>query len=283
MLDGCENLDVINFKPVFFDLLDMSQIDLSTDQQYLDDIHKFVSAGKLSKALANKNPGKMAHSRWLTTANCILRLYVSTVEPSQTLKIIVEHITKVYAPVWFATKNTSFSRNGALHLFKTIELTRMLIPDVRNIVYPVIQHNAFFAQPKNLLLCMINDESSDIKQFGWRQIKKAREQSKGKTIRTFQIPDLDFEAVMHFDIINWQKVNLTIPPLTCSISNDEINHLISSKGKNFLHLSCHMQAVERCIKLVMEASFLVCWQNSRDGFIHSEIKSRQKVPSFETK
>ena len=68
----------------------------------------------------------------------VLRLYVLTVEPSQTLKIIVEYITKVYTPVWFAIKNTSFSQNGTLYLFKTIELTRMLIPDVRNIVYPVI-------------------------------------------------------------------------------------------------------------------------------------------------
>ena len=104
MLDGCEKLDVFNFKLVLFDLLDMGQIDLSTDQQYLYDIHQSVSAGKLSEGLANKNPGKMAHSRWLTTANHILRLYVSTVEPSQTLKIIVKYITKVHAPVWFAIK-----------------------------------------------------------------------------------------------------------------------------------------------------------------------------------
>ena len=141
MLEGCKKLDVFNFKLVFFDLLDMSQIDLSTDQQYLYDIHQSLSAGKLNENLANKNPGKMAHSRWLTTANRILRLYVSTVEPSQTLKIIVKYITKVHAPVWFAIKNTSSSQNGALHLFKTIEQTRMLIPDIRNIDYPVIQRN----------------------------------------------------------------------------------------------------------------------------------------------
>ena len=149
--------------------------------------------------MANTNPEKIAHSRWLTTANHILRLYVSTVEPSQTLKIIVEYITKVHVPVWFAIKNTSSSRNGAFHLFKTIELTRMLIPDVRNIVYPVIQRNAFFAPSENLLLCLINDESSDIRQLGWRQIKKAREQFKEKTIRTFRIPYLHFEAEFYFD------------------------------------------------------------------------------------
>ena len=89
-------------------------------------------------------------------------------EPSHTLKIIVDHITKVYAPVWFAIKKNSSFQIRALHLFKTIELTRMLIPDVRNIVYPVIQYNAFFAHPENLLLCMINDESSDIRQIGWK-------------------------------------------------------------------------------------------------------------------
>ena len=112
---------------------------------------------------------------------------------------------KVYASVWFAIKNTSSSQNGALHLFKTIELTRMLIPYVTNIVYPVIQRNAFFTHPENLLLFMINDKSSDIKQLDWRRIKKAREQSKEKTIRTFQIPDLKFEAELYFDMINGKR------------------------------------------------------------------------------
>ena len=160
----------------------------------------------------------------------------------------------------------------------------MLIPDIRNIVYPFIHRNAFFAPPENLLLCMINDDSSDIRQLGWRQIKKTREQSKEKTIRTFQIPDLNFEAEMYFDMINWQKMNLTELPLTRSISDDEINHLISSKEKkSFLHLHCHTQAVERCVKLITEASTLVCGQNSRDSFICSKIKSRLKMTSFETK
>ena len=44
-----------------------------------------------------------------------------------------------------------------------------------------------------------------------------------------------------------------------------------------------MQAVERGVKLVTEASTLVCGQNSRDSFIRSKTESRQKMPSFETK
>ena len=61
MLDGCEKLDVVNFKLVPFDLIDMSQIYLSTDQLYLYDIHLSVLAGKLSEGLVNKNSGKMVH------------------------------------------------------------------------------------------------------------------------------------------------------------------------------------------------------------------------------
>ena len=44
-----------------------------------------------------------------------------------------------------------------------------------------------------------------------------------------------------------------------------------------------MQAVERCVKLVTEASTLVCGQNFRDSFIRPKIESRLKLPSFETK
>ena len=60
VFDGCEKLDVVNFEPVLLDLLDMNQTDLSTDQQYLYDIHKSVPAGKLSEGQANKNPEKMS-------------------------------------------------------------------------------------------------------------------------------------------------------------------------------------------------------------------------------
>ena len=124
MLDGCEKLDVVNFKLIPFDLLNMSQIYLSTDQQYLYDIYQSVSAEKLSEGLANTNPGQMAHSRWLTTANRILRLYVSIDEPSQTLKNYWRIHNKGVCSCLVCNKKNSSFQNGALHLFRTIELTQ---------------------------------------------------------------------------------------------------------------------------------------------------------------
>ena len=46
---------------------------------------------------------------------------------------------------------------------------------------------------------------------------------------------------------------------------------------------CHTQAVERCIKLVTEASNAVCGDNKRDGFIRATLLSRKQMPTFNTK
>lgn len=50
-----------------------------------------------------------------------------------------------------------------------------------------------------------------------------------------------------------------------------------------LQYPCHSQAVERCVKLVTEASLKVCGPEARDGFIRSRIASRQALPKFNTK
>ena len=238
----------------------------------------------LCQGLQFMSPGKLAHSRWLTTANRILRLYVATEEPSDTLLTITEYIMKVYAPLWFSIRFASSSQNGPHHLFKTIQLTRNSSAEVRSIVNPVIQRNAFYAHSENMLLSMVNDVEGSNRELGWRRIKKARATDKGKTVRTFRIPKLNFDATSYIDMINWQEENITEPPLTRGIPDEELDFLIESKGqREFPIFPCHTQAVERCVKLVTEASSLVCSSDARDGLILSRIESRQKMPSFETK
>ncbi|KAF2899676.1 hypothetical protein ILUMI_06499 [Ignelater luminosus] len=46
---------------------------------------------------------------------------------------------------------------------------------------------------------------------------------------------------------------------------------------------CHTQATERCVKLVTEASAMVCGKEQRDGFIRTRIESRQPMKAFNTK
>lgn len=77
---------------------------MSTDQKYLFEMCHAVASGVCGEDIANRQPGNMVHSRWLTTANRILRLYVGTNEPSYQLQVLVDYDMKVYAPSSNTTK-----------------------------------------------------------------------------------------------------------------------------------------------------------------------------------
>ena len=81
-LEYCETFPVQKFAAIKKEMPQVSEEtkrNLSTDQKYLYDIVKAVETGHVSEKLADLRPGKMAHSRWLTTANRIMRLYVKRV------------------------------------------------------------------------------------------------------------------------------------------------------------------------------------------------------------
>ena len=79
--------------------------DLSTDQKYGYVMVNAIRTGVLSVDLANMDIGPVNHSRWLTTANRFMRLYVSKHgfkgKNLTNLKLIVEFIVGVYYTLWF--------------------------------------------------------------------------------------------------------------------------------------------------------------------------------------
>ena len=97
---------------------DLSNVDpkkLSSDQQYLLKICNGINGGECSIDLSIRNPGCLNKSRWLTTANRILKLYVSIKIPSEKLKALVMFIIRIYAALWFAIKSHSSYKDGARH------------------------------------------------------------------------------------------------------------------------------------------------------------------------
>ena len=48
--------------------------------------------------------------------------------------------------------------------------------DIRRIILPVVQRNAFYVNPENILYEMIRQNKKEIREIGWRQILKARTQ-----------------------------------------------------------------------------------------------------------
>jgi hypothetical protein len=134
---------------------------------------------------------------------------------------------------------------------------------------------------------MITDEKKHVHELGLRRILKARSQCiAGSSIRIFTIPEINFDAEDYTQLINWQLGHITEPPLTVNISDDVIITFVASKESpliQFPRFPCHTQAVERCVKLLTEASATVCGNISRDGFIRARLKARHIMPMFNTK
>ena len=67
-------------------------------EKNLSDLYQAVFKGKCSADVASRTPGKVADSRWLTTACRAQRVYVSSKNASDILIYVVNYIVKVYIP-----------------------------------------------------------------------------------------------------------------------------------------------------------------------------------------
>jgi len=166
-----------------------------------------------------------------------------------------------------------------------IQLSREFSDQVKRVIDPVIQRNAYFAHTENLLLAMIADKRPHVRQLGLRRILKARNQTK-KGIRKFCVPQINSTATDYTDLINWSDIMVTEPPLISKIPLNEISSRVfegNAESLQFIHVPCHTQAVERAVKLVTEASMSVCGETVRNGFIKNRIQFRQQMAAFNTK
>ncbi len=81
---------------------------------------------------------------------------------------------KSYAPVWFDIKKNYTVKDGPKHILKVVKTTRHLPDNIKQIIDPVIQRNAFFCHPENMMLAMIMDERPHIRELGYRRMLKSR-------------------------------------------------------------------------------------------------------------
>ena len=164
------------------------------------------------------------------------------------------------------------AKNASKHLYRTIEKVRVLSPRVQRIVLPVIQRNGYYAYPENILLAMVHDKNKDTRELSLRRILKARkiEAEHGKCVRLFKIPKINFDATAYYDLIDWQNILITSPPLLFDVTHDDIKRTITQRTSFTLpveltRIPCHTQAVERTIKLVTTASNKVCGRDGADN------------------
>lgn len=87
------------------------------------------------------------------------------------------------------------------------------------------------------------------------------------------------DAEDYIYLIDWMNCTITEPPLTQHLADKELWDMVK-QVPNFDNFSCHTQTVERCIKLITEASIKVCGEDSRDGYIRAKLDARKNLPIF---
>jgi hypothetical protein len=285
----CEKMPAVNFKAIVEGegLPEISTevlSDLSTDQLYLYKIVQSIREGHIPEDLARQKPGRLNHSRWLTLANRICRLYIASVSPDKKLHSLTHFIVTFYSVMWFSIRYKPSCIDGPKHLFLATVLFTIQLPDVKDIIKPYISRNAYFAHPENILLALMSDDSKAKRRKAVQIILNNRISANNAAlpIRQFKVPDINFNAADWDELIDFNKITITEPPLTADLTNPEINNIIDQP----LHLPLypnHTQHVERHIREVTEASSKVYGADARHGFIVARLTSRSRMPQFDTK
>ncbi|KAK2577112.1 hypothetical protein KPH14_011880 [Odynerus spinipes] len=164
-----------------------------------------------------------------------------------------------------------------------ISFSRYLPENLKSVIDAVIERNSFFVHPENLLVSMLFDTRSHIRELSLKRILKARENDVSARVRVFKIPKLNFSAEDYIDIIVWNECQVTPPPILYKYSNEELIRIVQNNDLQIDDFLCHTQAVERCVKSVTEASQCVIGPEARHGFIKNRIESRNQMPSFNYK
>ncbi len=211
-----EQLQIVKFTPIAFqqglpNLPEEVVQDLSWDENYLFEICAATVKGHVQPELAKRKPGRMSHSRWLTTAARLCRLHVSVTSTdaiASSLYTLTSYVVVVYARQRFSI--------------------RFLAPAVRTIALKYAQKNAYFAYPEHLLVTMLNDDEQHIRSNAVKLLLEARKKEVS-SIRKYEIPALNFEVRSYHELISWDDTELSFPPVLQKFSDEELNQMVFTK------------------------------------------------------
>ena len=179
--------------------------------------------------------------------------------------------------------------SGPSHLFSLMKLINTQSKEVQGVVVPVVQRNAFYAEPGVMVCAMLESEEESVRMTAVNIIRKHRDKpnkiSKSKVlqgVRKRSVPALQWDAQSWDKIIDWDKCQFHEPFI---LSKLEMNVIEECYAKPFCFpkYPVHSQSVERAVKLVSEASSKVSGEERRHTSILSVVSSRRSRKAFDTK
>ena len=252
--------------------------DLSWDQKCLYKLLNAVRDGKSNIDIVNMQFGGLNHSRWLTLAIRLLYLYMCehnlTPEVTEKLNTLIHFIMTNYGPMWFTIKMKPLITDAPKHVYHQTKLLKLLPASVVEIVKPYVSRNAYNAHPENLLLAMLDDDDVDVRRKAVNIIKTIRteHQPPNRPLREFRVPEIDYDADNYHSLIDWESLQLTEPPLTYDLTNDDLDKIIE-EPLTLPPYRSHTQSVERAVKLVTDVSGKVYGLLAAQGYIKSKMSS----------
>ena len=150
-----------------------------------------------------------------------------------------------------------------------------------------------WAHLEQVLLSCLSSDDIDVRSKGIVTILKIRE---GKTqhdkrpkrkkkgnhgIRTFEIPSFCYDAQDFTTMTDWQKEQMTEPPFTARMSNEEIKRF--ELHPLVLDVPSNSQHVERFIRVTTEIGTKSADSTLRDGMVHATVAHRELRGKKESK
>ena len=114
--------------------------------------------------------------------------------------------------------------------------------------------NAYWCHPEAVLLAMACDTDPQVRQEAVRRIMQARADAAGEEgVRPYTQPRVNFAAQRIQDIVMWDSIRVTEPPLLSHLTDEEVQGL-RVQPHSVPAYPVHTQAVERYIRQVTRAS-----------------------------
>ena len=210
-LDVNPSFEVIKIGNLLISLDDKIINGLSVDQFYGYKVVCAIRSGILPPKLHLLQIGLVSHSRWLTTANRIHRIWISKHgipgKDLENLRSITNFIVGVYFLCWFKIKVKHSWIKDLKHVLYQQQL-KFQKEDVIKIVLPFIQRLAWFCFSECIvqtLLCSSTEEDrtvainkkKDIRGIGNEDLQKG-----DSSPRTRKTPILNFNAEKLVDLIS---------------------------------------------------------------------------------
>ena len=188
-------------------------------------------------------------------------------EAKEVLKLLVQYIVALYAPMAFLIKQQNHWMNAPFLYVEMIKKMRLLHPRMQEVLKPVFQRGAYCLHPEYLLQAMLCSADQGLRRDAVRIITAIRMGSADPTIgdRSFNTrhegerhnPPICWLATSVRDIIDltrmWDGHEMLEPPLTCSISTEDLQRF-EREQMVVPKFPVHSQAVERMIKRLSSLS-----------------------------